>query len=267
MLQNRSKVVLLSILVVCVLVLCFIAGVLRSSRFSGTEDVAVHPAEETSVAVAGASEEPVEDPGVLKRRVRKTQLDWNEEESKDSEVVRLQGFLDDLDDEAILAQAEFLSVSDSAVRRHASIAALQWLESPAAGQVLSTLTNDVNPEVASDARLALEHLFDSLQMRVTDSSEEGELVTEEGLDINDVFDMALAAIRSATHEDFCDTLMLKLSAMDVKLALPVYLEILESGESWQRDMAREYIDQVTNHDGVTNREEALLWLLKDQQIQ
>lgn len=191
---------------------------------------------------------------------------WDELERGDSEVNRLQEILDTNNKEDILAQAEFLSISDDPVRRHASLAALVWVNDPDAAQILIPLLDDENAEIAAETQDSLEHILDTFLTQVTSSGEDGELETPDGVDIDDIYDASVAILMGAQDADSCESFMLRVSAFDVKLALPILLEVQENGNDWQRKMATEYIDQVTNHDGVTNREEALIWLLKDQQI-
>ena len=69
---------------------------------------------------------------------------------------------------------------------------------------------------------------------------------------------------NSANEDRCDDLMMRISALDVKIGLPIMVEVLENGQPWQKKMAAEYIDTMTNSDGVTNREEAIIWLQREQ---
>ncbi len=188
-----------------------------------------------------------------------SQLDWNEEEARDSEVQRMQEILDTNQNEDILAQAEFLVQSASEVRRHAAIAPLQWVNNPAAIRLLSQLVGDSEPEIAMEAVSAIGGILDTIATEIN-TSEEGELETTEDLDLDEFYESATEALLACTDQDSLDVLMLKISTMDVSLALPIFLEILENGQDWQQQTALEYMDNVTHGDGVTNREEAYLWL-------
>ncbi len=190
--------------------------------------------------------------------------DWASEEAADSEVVRLNEILDTNNNDDILAQAEFLASSDSDVRRHSVLAALQWVGTPEAARLLIPLLNDPNDDISQEAYETLNSILDAFLFQISDDSETGELVTEDGLDVNDIYDVCKDALLNSANEDRCDDLMMRISALDVKIGLPIMVEVLENGQPWQKKMAAEYIDTMTNSDGVTNREEAIIWLQRDQ---
>lgn len=185
--------------------------------------------------------------------------DWAEEESRDSEVQRMQEILDTNVDVDILAQAEFLVDSASEVRRHAAIAPLQWVNNPASLRLLGRLVQDPEPEIASEALDAIGGVLDTIATQVN-TDENGELETAEELDLDEFFDSATETLLACPDQDSLDVLLFKISTLDVSLSLPIYLELLENGLDWQKESALEYMDNVTHGDGVTNREEAYLWL-------
>ena len=187
--------------------------------------------------------------------------DWNAEEEKDTEVQRLMDILDDNDTDGILEQAAFLVASDSDVRRHSVIPALTWVGTPQAAGLLLPLMEDENDAVADEANRAMEQFFDRMIAEITVDPKTGELVSDH--DINEYFDTCVEAIKAAKLEE-SDILMVKVAATDVKLALPILLEILENGSAGKKEYAAKYIDLVTHADGVTNREEAMVWLQENE---
>ena len=189
---------------------------------------------------------------------------WDEEEEKDSECVRLKEFLDENDAEAIMAQARFLVVSDSKVRRHSVIEALGWLGTPEAMEILSELQNDDEEEIAEESFSAMEQFFDRMIMEILTDPASGELVCDR--DVNEIFETCANAILNADDIDHSDILMTKVEALDVKLAIPILLEVLEKGTGAQKELALRDLDVVTHGSGITTREEAMIWLQNDQEI-
>ncbi len=271
----RNKIVFFSVLVCCLLCVAFFLGLLRNFRTSKTSHaenvVAAKDIQEGKPAGGSVAMDtafvPVLDMGSAGEDVPSGRV-WSEEESQDSELSRLQDILDTNVNEDILAQAEFLVYSDSAVRRHGVIPALQWVGTPAAMRLLIPLLNDSDPDVAREARLAMEGIMDSMVNQVT-SDDEGnlELLDEEDGTLDETYDVYRDAILATEDEGDCDMLMLKLSTMEVQFSLPVLVEILETGADWQKALALEYMDSVTHGDGVTNREEAIAWLQKANNTQ
>lgn len=130
--------------------------------------------------------------------------------------------------------------------------------------MLIPLLNDPNDDISQEAYETLNSILDAFLFQISDDSEAGELVTEDGLDVNDIYDVCKDALLNSANEDRCDDLMMRISALDVKIGLPIMVEVLENGQPWQKKMAAEYIDTMTNSDGVTNREEAIIWLQREQ---
>lgn len=189
---------------------------------------------------------------------------WDEEEAKDSECVRLKELLDENDAEGIMAQAQFLAVSDSKVRRHSVIEALGWLGTPEAMEILSELQNDDEEEIAEESFSAMEQFFDRMIMEILTDPASGELVCDR--DVNEIFETCANAILNADDIDHSDILMTKVEALDVKLAIPILLEVLEKGTGAQKELALRDLDVVTHGSGITTREEAMIWLQNDQEI-
>lgn len=271
----RNKIVFFSVLVCCLLCVALFLGLLRNFRTSrgpqagtaaATQAIQRERSADGSVAMDTAFV-PVLGMGFAGEDIPSGRV-WSEEEAKDSELSRLQDILDTNVDEDILAQAEFLVYSDSAVRRHGVIPALQWVGNPAAMRLLIPLLNDSDPDVAREARLALEGIMDAMVNQVT-SDDEGNLEVQDEEDgtLDEIYDVYRDAILATEDESDCDMLMLKLSTMEVQFSLPVLVEILETGADWQKALALEYMDSVTHGDGVTNREEAIAWLQKANDTQ
>ena len=189
---------------------------------------------------------------------------WEEEEAKDSECVRLREFLDENDAEGIMAQAQFLAVSESKVRRHSVIEALGWLGTPEAMEILSELQNDEEEDIAAESFSAMEHFFDRLIVEILMDSTTGELVCDR--DVNEIFETCSDAILNANDIDHSDIFMTKVEALDVKLAIPILLEVIEKGSEAQKEIALRDLDVVTHGSGITTREEAMIWLQNDQEI-
>ncbi|MCQ2403767.1 MAG: hypothetical protein MJ202_08595 [Lentisphaeria bacterium] len=189
---------------------------------------------------------------------------WEEEEAKDSECVRLREFLDENDAEGIMAQAQFLAVSESKVRRHSVIEALGWLGTPEAMEILSELQNDEEEDIAEESFSAMEHFFDRLIVEILMDSTTGELVCDR--DVNEIFETCSDAILNANDIDHSDIFMTKVEALDVKLAIPILLEVIEKGSEAQKEIALRDLDVVTHGSGITTREEAMIWLQNDQEI-
>lgn len=189
---------------------------------------------------------------------------WEREELKDSECVRLNELLNEGDNDAILAQAKFLAVSEDPVRRHAVIGALGWLGTPEAVDVLSELQNDEEEDIAVDSFFSIEHFFDKMLAEILVDPATGELVCDR--DVTEYYDTCTQAIKNAESLDNSDILMTKVIALDPKIALPILLDVLENGSSGQKEMALKMLDVATHGAGVTNREEAMVWLLEDQEI-
>ncbi len=256
-------------LIFSLLVLLLLAGAiafgLRNTGSSPTQGEVTREATPQEGAPSSAMDTmpaviPEESPGEGTEEIFiSSQRDWEEEGAKDSEVQRMQEILDTNQTEDILAQAAFLTESASEVRRYAAIAPLQWVSNPAAIHLLSQLVGDGEPEIAQEAVSAISGILDTIATEIN-TSEEGELEPTEDLDLDEFYDSAKEALLACTDQDSLDVLMLKISTMDVSLALPIFLEILENGQDWQQQTALEYMDNVTHGDGVTNREEAYLWL-------
>lgn len=271
----RNKIIVLSVLVCCLLCVALFLGLLRS--FSTQEspqadaEAAMKVIQEAKPAggsvVMDTAFVPVLDMDSAEGYIPSGRV-WSEEEAQDSELSRLQDILDTNVNEDILAQAEFLVDSDSAVRRHGVIPALQWVGTPAAMRLLIPLLNDSDPDVARESRLALEGIMDAMVNQVT-SDDDGNLVVqdEDDVTLDEIYDVYRDAILATEDETDCDMLMLKLSTMEVQFSLPVLVEILERGADWQKALALEYMDSVTHGDGVTNREEAITWLQKANNTQ
>ncbi|MGN0866885.1 MAG: hypothetical protein ACI4SG_04325 [Oligosphaeraceae bacterium] len=185
--------------------------------------------------------------------------DWEEEGARDGEVQRMQEILDTNQNDEILAQAEFLVESASEVRRYAAIAPLRWVSNPAAIHLLAKLVGDPEPEIALEALSAIGGILDTIATEIN-TSDEGDLEVTEDLELDEFYESATEAMLACTDQDSLDVLMFKVSTMDVSLSLPIFLEILEQGQDWQQETALEFMDNVTHGDGVTNREEAYLWL-------
>lgn len=182
----------------------------------------------------------------------------------DYEIERLQEFLDSNDNEKILEQAEFLAKSDSVERRQASLSALSWVASPKAGEITAGLLQDPDPDVANDAHDTMEHILSSIAIDI-DEDENGELVSAE-FDLNEAMHTWHSAIWQASNDDNREQYLGSLSCTDVKFCIPVFLDMAESEDENLRNLGLEYLDKCTNSEGVTNREEARLWLLKRERI-
>ena len=284
--KKELKIILLVFAVIAIVVIAVVMGTNRQAVETADEENAavVEIADSQSVnkdiiesvdddksatviydaKALGASSLKKNDMEVLKHLVGR-RTDWEAEEKKDSECVRLSELLDDAtDNDAIITQARFLAVSDSRVRRHASVDALNWLGTPEAMDILAELQNDEEEEVADEAFTSMEHFFDTMVNQIVTDPVTGELVCDR--DISEYFETCTNAIKSADNIDNSDILLTKTAALDVKLAIPILLDVAENGSSGQREIALRYLDIVTHGDGVTNREEAMLWLLKDQEI-
>ncbi len=272
--MTRNKIIFFFALVCCLLCVALVLGLLRNlasqERPSGSVVSATVSTENVSLggsAVMDTAFVPVLDMDFVEEYIPSGRV-WSEEESQDSELSRLQEILDTNVNEDILAQAEFLVNSDNAVRRHGVIPALQWVGTPAAMRLLIPLLNDSNPDVAHEAQLALEGIMDSMVNQVTTDDEGNlEVQDEEEVTLDELYDVYRDAIMATEDEDSCDMLLLKLSTMEVQFSLPVLVEILETGADWQKALALEYMDSVTHGDGVTNREEAVIWLQKANNTQ
>jgi HEAT repeat protein len=271
--MTRNKIIFLSVLVCCLLGVALILGLLRNLASNEQSPESAVSDKGTPENPAGGSVAmdtafvPVLDEDSVEGYVPSGRV-WSEEEAQDSELSRLQDILDTNVNEDILAQAEFLVNSDSAVRRHGVIPALQWVGTPAAMRLLIPLLNDSDPDVAHEAQLALEGIMDSMMNQVTTDDEGNlEVQDEEEVSLDELYDVYRDAIMATEDEDACDVLMLKLSTMEVQFSLPVLVEILETGADWQKALALEYMDSVTHGDGVTNREEAVTWLQKANNTQ
>lgn len=272
--MTRNKIIFLSVLVCCLLGVALVLGLLRN--FASNEKLSESAVSENGTpanALEGGSVAmdtafvPVLDEDYVEGYIPSGRV-WSEDEAQDSELSRLQDILDTNVNEDILAQAEFLVNSDSAVRRHGVIPALQWVGTPAAMRLLIPLLNDSDPDVAHEAQLALEGIMDSMMNQVTTDDEGNlEVQDEEEVTLDELYDVYRDAIMATEDEDACDVLMLKLSTMEVQFSLPVLVEILETGADWQKALALEYMDSVTHGDGVTNREEAVTWLQKANNTQ
>ena len=271
--MTRNKITFFSVLVCCLLGVALVLGLLRNFASNEQSLESAVSKNGTPVNPAGGSVAmdtafvPVLDEDSVEGYIPSGRV-WSEEEAQDSELSRLQDILDTNVNEDILAQAEFLVNSDSAVRRHGVIPALQWVGTPAAMRLLIPLLNDSDPDVAHEAQLALEGIMDSMMNQVTTDDEGNlEVQDEEEVTLDELYDVYRDAIMATEDEDACDVLMLKLSTMEVQFSLPVLVEILETGADWQKALALEYMDSVTHGDGVTNREEAVTWLQKANNTQ
>ncbi len=272
--MTRNKILFLSVLVCCLLGVALYLGILRNLASNERQEEttsSVKPNQEETPAGGSVAMDtafvPVMDTDSAGGYIPSGRV-WSEEEAKDSELSRLQDILDTNVNEDILAQAEFLVDSDSPVRRHGVIPALQWVGTPAAMRLLIPLMNDSDPDVAHEARLALEGILDSMVNQVTTDDEGNiEVQDEDEGTLDEIYDVYRDAILATEDEDACDVLMLKLSTMEVQFSLPVLVEILETGADWQKALALEYMDSVTHGDGVTNREEAISWLQKANNTQ
>ncbi len=272
--MTRNKIIFLSVLVCCLLCVALVLGLLRNlasqEQPSGSVVSATVSTENASLGGSAAMDTafvPVLDMDSAGGYTPSVRV-WSEEESQDSELSRLQEILDTNVNEDILAQAEFLVNSDNAVRRHGVIPALQWVGTPAAMRLLIPLLNDSNSDVAHEAQLALEGIMDSMINQLTTDDEGNlEVQDEEEVTLDELYDVYRDAIMATEDEDSCDMLLLKLSTMEVQFSLPVMVEILETGADWQKALALEYMDSVTHGDGVTNREEAVVWLQKANNTQ
>ncbi len=272
--MTRNKIIFLSVLVCCLLCVALVLGLLRNlasqEQPSGSVVSATVSTENASLGGSAAMDTalvPVLDMDSAGGYTPSVRV-WSEEESQDSELSRLQEILDTNVNEDILAQAEFLVNSDNAVRRHGVIPALQWVGTPAAMRLLIPLLNDSNSDVAREAQLALEGIMDSMINQLTTDDEGNlEVQDEEDVTLDELYDVYRDAIMATEDEDSCDMLLLKLSTMEVQFSLPVMVEILETGADWQKALALEYMDSVTHGDGVTNREEAVVWLQKANNTQ
>ena len=192
----------------------------------------------------------------------------------DEEIQRLAEFLDDNDVPAALEQAKFLAESEDVRRRDEAVDAMLWVGSPAAGQVILPLLNDAEPEVAERAQHALSHILATLATQIYEHPESGDLMmdadSEEGGASGDdtlqaTFDLWVATCKATTDESALEELLIQLTSMDSKFAVPVLVDVIESADGAKRKMVLEYLDMATHGDGVTNREEAAVWLLKQYQ--
>ena len=192
----------------------------------------------------------------------------------DEEIQRLTEFLDDNDVPAALEQAKFLAESEDVRRRDEAVDAMLWVGSPAAGQVILPLLNDADPEVAERAQHALSHILATLATQIYEHPESGDLMMdadseEDGASGGDTlqatFDLWVATCKATADEGALEELLIQLTGMDAKFAVPVLVDVIEAADGTKRTMALEYLDMATHGDGVTNREEAALWLLKQYQ--
>ena len=104
-------------------------------------------------------------------------------------------------------------------------------------------------------------VYDAETGELAVSEEEGSLMTDELL--QETYDLWLAACKAAKNADDLDTLLISLSGLDVKFCVPLLVDVLESTTGEMHNVALEHLDIATNRDGVTNREEAALWLMKE----
>ncbi|MBR4517776.1 MAG: HEAT repeat domain-containing protein [Victivallales bacterium] len=187
----------------------------------------------------------------------------------DEEVLRLQEFLDANDNESIVAQAEFLLDSEDSQRREEAIDALVWVSTPQAGMALVPALRNQDEETSKQAVSAMSHILSTLATQVVADSQTGELVAsdEDGLSteaLGEAFDLWVAACQAVDNADDLEHLLIPLSGMEDNFSVPVLVELVETLTGEKREKAAEYLDMTTNRDGVTNREEAMLWLQAQQ---
>ena len=189
--------------------------------------------------------------------------------SVDEELLRLQEFLDANDNESIVAQAEFLLDSEDPQRREEAIDALVWVSTPQAGMALVPALRNQDEETSKQAVSAMSHILTTLATQVVADSKTGELVAsdEDGLSteaLGEAFDLWVAACQAVDNADDLEHLLIPLSGMDDNFSVPVLVELVETLSGEKREKAAEYLDMTTNRDGVTNREEAMIWLQEQQ---
>lgn len=192
----------------------------------------------------------------------------------DEEIERLQEFLDANDNEAIVEQARFLAESEDPRRREEAIDALVWVSTPQAGMALLPLLRDQDEETSQAALSAMSHILSTIGTRIYDDSETGELVSvggggddddddDTGLsdeDLQENYDLWVAACVATNDADDLEMLLIQLTGLDVKFSVPVLLDVMDKTTDEKHEKAVWYLDVATNSDGVTNREEAMLWL-------
>lgn len=254
--MQKRTLILVGVIVVLALVGVAILGSRQGAiqEPSGIEPVAgpaLPPSEEQDVD----SVEVVEDGGLPAQATLAT----------DEELQRLQEFLDANDNVAIVEQAAFLIDSEDALRREEAIDALTWVSTPQAGRVLLPSLRHPDPATAEQALSSLTHILNTLGTQIVEDPESGELLAsdEGGLSVEGLeqtFDLWVDAGKSVGSVDDLETLLIPLSGMDVKFAVPVLVELTEGLSGPMREKAAEYLDMATNSSGVTNREEAALWL-------
>ena len=261
--MNSKRVYLLSA-VIAVALLALL--VLLRSRTPESQEPGLPP----PTAVDDSGTEAVEVETDLKMQDTGDEFAQANDEPKDPEIERLQEFLDDNDNESILAQAAFLAESEDEQRRIEAIDALVWVSTPQAARTLLPLLDDNNPEIAVQALHGLGHILNTISLHVNEDAETGELAVseEEGSLMTDellqeTYDLWLAACKAAKNADDLDTLLISLSGLDVKFCVPLLVDVLESTTGEMHNVALEHLDIATNRDGVTNREEAALWLMKE----
>ncbi|MBP5638647.1 MAG: HEAT repeat domain-containing protein [Victivallales bacterium] len=261
----KLKVFLLISAIVIVLLVAFFTGV-HHRHVEQEEPFGVHEPIGETIAPIGTPEPT--SPSVV---VDAVENDAGGEllASKDAEVQRLQDFLDENDADGILEQAAFLAESDDTNRREAAIDALIWLSSPKAGKVLIPLLKDSDPDISQQAFNGMLHVLNTLAVQISEDVENGELLVGDGADeimseenLRETYDLWVAACLAVDDVDALENLLIGLSGVDVKLAVPALVDIVEGSQGALREKAAEYLDITTNRDGVTNREEAALWLME-----
>ena len=250
---------------VAIAVALFVLLVLTRSRAPEPQESNLQP----QPVMADSDTEPVEEENDMEMQEAYDEF-ASASEPSDPEIERLQEFLDDNDNESILAQAAFLAESEDEQRRIEAIDALIWVSTPQAARTLLPLLNDSNPEIAAQALNGLGHILNTISLHINEDAETGELVVSEDEGslmtdemLQETYDLWLAACKAAQSADDLDTLLISLSGLDVKFCVPLLVDVLESTTGEKHNVVLEHLDIATNRDGVTNREEAALWLMKE----
>ena len=240
--------------------------VFRPSPAASPENPA--PAAEAGPLLSIVSEPKAEPPQTASPS--RSAAHFNETElPPDEEIERLQEYLDANDNDAIVEQASFLAESEDPRRREEAIDALMWVSTPKAGMALLPLLRDQDEETYQAALSAMAHILNTIGTQIGDDSATGELVVggsgddKAGLDedeLQESFELWVAACMALDNADDLEFLLISLTGLDVKFSVPVLVEVLEGTTGEMQEKAAWYLDVATNSDGVTNRDEAMLWL-------
>ncbi|MBQ6474202.1 MAG: hypothetical protein IJJ33_19605 [Victivallales bacterium] len=135
-----------------------------------------------------------------------------------------------------------------------AVNALEWIGGTRSVVALSTALNDSNPDLASLARRAIEHILAKAQY----SDDPADQISMEAWD---------AIVNSDPSEDQKFVYFQKMLELPSLEAVPLLARYLDSSDESTRSLALEYIRMAAHGEEITTQEQATQWVKEEEQRQ